>query len=202
MDHAQGIENAEHSELVAVYDVVPERARAFAEDFRVDVETDLEAFLSRTDIDAVTVATPSGARADVAVPAARAGKHLLCEKPIEVTVSRAGEIVRAARESGVLLACVFQARTTLIFSWHSGCAADARAGESETLSAGGVTSQNASEAVKGSEDYHQYENTAQNLTEAAPPQAHSCPPPRPRIRLIRGLFLPDPLCRALCSSSK
>ncbi len=109
--HAQAIRDAADSELVAVHDAIPERAAAFAREFGVAWESDLRAFLGRRDVDAVTVATPSGSRADVAVPAAQAGKHLLCEKPLEVTLERVDRIIQAAESAGVLLACVFQART-------------------------------------------------------------------------------------------
>lgn len=109
--HAQAIRDAADSELVAVHDAVPERAAAFAREFGVPWDSDLATFLARRDVDAVTLATPSGSRADVAVPAARAGKHLLCEKPLEVTLERVDRIIAAADRAGVLLACVFQART-------------------------------------------------------------------------------------------
>ncbi len=109
--HAEAIRQARGAELVAVHDADPARAAAFAHAHGVAWESDLDAFLARKDLDAVTVATPSGARADVAVPAALAGKHLLCEKPLEVTLERVDRIIAAAEEAGVILACVFQART-------------------------------------------------------------------------------------------
>jgi predicted dehydrogenase len=109
--HARAIAEIPEARLAAVYDCVPERARAFAERHGTAAESDLESFLARTDVDAVTITTPSGVRADVAVPAARAGKHVLCEKPLEVTIERADRIIRACEESGVILGCVFQART-------------------------------------------------------------------------------------------
>jgi predicted dehydrogenase len=109
--HAEAIRSAADSVLVAVHDAVPERAAAFAHEFGVPWDSDLQTFLARSDLDAVTLATPSGARADVAVPAAQAGKHLLCEKPLEVTLERVDRIIQATEQAGVHLACVFQART-------------------------------------------------------------------------------------------
>jgi predicted dehydrogenase len=67
-------------------------------------------FLATAPIDAVTVATPTGLHGTVAIPAARAGKHVLCEKPLDTTPERSRSIVDACRESGVLLAPVFQYR--------------------------------------------------------------------------------------------
>lgn len=109
--HAKAIRDCTHARLAAVHDLIPERAHAFGSEHGIEAETDLQTFLARPDIDAVTIATPSGAHADVAVPAAEAGKHVLCEKPMEVTVERADRIIRACRANHVTLGCVFQART-------------------------------------------------------------------------------------------
>ncbi len=109
--HAKAIRDTEGARVTAVHDTVLERASAFAADHGLETETDFTAFLARSDIDAVTICTPSGVRADVGVPAARAGKHLFCEKPLEVTLERARRILQACEENGVLLGCVFQART-------------------------------------------------------------------------------------------
>lgn len=108
--HAEAIRAAEGAVLTAVCDKVPERADTFAEEMGVAAEYDLKTFLDRDDIDAVTIATPSGAHADVAIPAARAGKHILCEKPLEINVDRVNQIITACEENNVTLACVFQSR--------------------------------------------------------------------------------------------
>lgn len=109
--HAQAIAAVPDARLTVVFDKVPERAKAFAAEHGVDYESDFGAFLARPDVDAVTVTTPSGARVEVAVPAARAGKHVFCEKPIEVTPARADRIINACALNGVRLGCVFQSRT-------------------------------------------------------------------------------------------
>ena len=108
--HAEAILATPGTRLAAVYDSVPERARDFAQRYGVDAESDLRCFLARKDVEVVCITTPSGVRADVAVPAAEAGKHLLCEKPLEVTTARADRIINACKASGVILACVFQTR--------------------------------------------------------------------------------------------
>ena len=108
--HAAAIGEVDSARLTAVCDSVPERARALATKYGVDAETDLKALLARDDVDAVTIATPSGLHADIAVPAAKAGKHVLCEKPLEVTVERVQSIIDACDEAGVVLASVFQSR--------------------------------------------------------------------------------------------
>jgi UDP-N-acetyl-2-amino-2-deoxyglucuronate dehydrogenase len=66
--------------------------------------------VSRTNVDAVVIATPSGTHAEIAVAAAEAGKHLLVEKPIDITLLRVDSIIEAAERAGVILACVFPLR--------------------------------------------------------------------------------------------
>ena len=73
---------------------------------------DYRAAVVRADVDAVIVATPSGTHADIAVAAANAGKHLLVEKPLEITLDRADAIIQAAEAAGVVLACIFGLRFT------------------------------------------------------------------------------------------
>jgi predicted dehydrogenase len=67
-------------------------------------------FLARHDLDAVIICTPSGTHADFAIPAAKAGKHLIVEKPLETTVARCTQIIKAAEEHDVTLSVIFQNR--------------------------------------------------------------------------------------------
>ena len=108
--HAQAIMSMENAELVAVYDKVTDRCRAFAEKYHVLAVDDFDTFLSDANIDAVTVATPTGIHGDVAIPAARAGKHILCEKPLDVTLEKADAIINECEKHGVVLSAVFQSR--------------------------------------------------------------------------------------------
>lgn len=107
--HAEALTLLENAELFMVYDKAPERAKAFAEKHRCRYESDFDRFLA-SELDAVTIATPSGLHAAVALPAVAAGKHILCEKPLEVNVSRANELVRACESANVRLSAVFQSR--------------------------------------------------------------------------------------------
>jgi predicted dehydrogenase len=75
-------------------------------------EGDFRAAVQRDDVDAVVVATPSGTHADVAVAAAEAGKHLLVEKPLDITLARVDSILQAAARAGVVLASVYPLRFT------------------------------------------------------------------------------------------
>ncbi|MEX2016497.1 MAG: Gfo/Idh/MocA family oxidoreductase, partial [Candidatus Hydrogenedentales bacterium] len=68
--------------------------------------------LAREDVDAVSICVPSGLRCEIAEACAAAGKHILSEKPLEVTTERIDRILAAVDKAGVKLACVFQSRFT------------------------------------------------------------------------------------------
>ena len=108
--HAEALQNSKNAELVAVFDQVTERAKSFAEKYNVRAIDNFEDFLNDKDIEAVTIATPTGVHSKVAVPAALAGKHLLCEKPLDTTVEKVDEIIAACDKTGVLMMSVFQSR--------------------------------------------------------------------------------------------
>lgn len=71
---------------------------------------DIDAFLARDDIDIVTIATPSGAHGEIAIAAARAGKHCIIEKPMEITVERIDAIIAAHEAAGTYVGGIFNSR--------------------------------------------------------------------------------------------
>lgn len=71
---------------------------------------DLDAMLALPEIDVVCVCTPSGAHLEPSVKAARAGKHVVVEKPLEITLERCDAIIRACDEAGVRLCTIFPSR--------------------------------------------------------------------------------------------
>ena len=108
--HADAIKAIEGTELVAVSDVVEERAREMGKKYGVDWYTDYRELIKREDIDVVNVCVPSGLRAEVSIPAAEAGKHIISEKPLEVTLEKADQILEAVHKNKVKLAVIFQSR--------------------------------------------------------------------------------------------
>jgi len=108
--HAKAIAAVPGAELVAVWGRMAEHGRRFAADHGAEFLESLEAMANRPDIDAVTIATPSGAHAAAAVPFLERGKAVLCEKPLEITAAKMEEILTAARTPGALLAGVLQLR--------------------------------------------------------------------------------------------
>ncbi|GAA2678456.1 Gfo/Idh/MocA family protein [Nonomuraea recticatena] len=98
------------AELVAVADTDLERASRLAAEHGVDAHGDLAELYARQDVDAVVVCVPSGLHAEAAVPALRAGKHVVIEKPIDITLEAADRIIAAERESGRTVTVISQRR--------------------------------------------------------------------------------------------
>jgi UDP-N-acetyl-2-amino-2-deoxyglucuronate dehydrogenase len=71
---------------------------------------DLNVALARTDVDVVVVTTPSGAHMEAAVAAANAGKHVVVEKPLEITLERCDRIIEACERARVKLCTIFPSR--------------------------------------------------------------------------------------------
>ena len=69
-----------------------------------------EGIVDRSDIDVVVVLTPPDTHAEISVAAMRAGKHVLCEKPLSRTIREAEDMVRIARDNRVVLKCGFNHR--------------------------------------------------------------------------------------------
>ena len=109
--HAQAIAQARGARLAAVCRADPARAREAEAEFGVPCETRYDALLARKDVDAVCLCTPSGDHAPQAVAAARAGKHVLVEKPMALSLPDADRMIDAARQAGVRLGVALQRRT-------------------------------------------------------------------------------------------
>lgn len=106
--HAQALANIEGAKLAGVYDIVYEKACAAADKFGVPAARSLKALFDS--VDAVCLCVPSGLHASLGVKAAQAGKHVVCEKPIDVSLRSALRLVTACRESGVQLTVISQHR--------------------------------------------------------------------------------------------
>ena len=109
--HAQAIAQAAGARLVAVSRSDAAKAAEASAEFGVPCETSVAALLARPDVDAVAICTPSGQHAEHAIAALRAGKHVLVEKPMALTLADADAMIAAAREAKVRLGVAFQRRT-------------------------------------------------------------------------------------------
>jgi len=102
--HARAYSQHASAELAAVCDMDERRARETAEAWDIPAwYASLDALLEKEKLDAVSVCTPDTAHADIVVRCARAGLHVLCEKPMATTVAECEAMIAAAKESGVFL---------------------------------------------------------------------------------------------------
>ncbi|MFA5021790.1 MAG: Gfo/Idh/MocA family oxidoreductase [Patescibacteria group bacterium] len=111
--HAAAINQSSNAELVAVSDVILERARKLAATYPgVKAYSNYRKMLKDPAVQAVCLCVPSGLRQNIAITCLKAGKHVLAEKPLEVTTARIDRMITAADASDVLLGCIFQTRYT------------------------------------------------------------------------------------------
>ena len=108
--HAKAIAGLQSAQLVAVADVVPELAEKLAEEYGCSPHASLQEMLSGVDLDAVCVCTPSGVHAEGAIAALEAGKHVVIEKPVDVTLEAADRLIEVQRATGGRVAVVSQHR--------------------------------------------------------------------------------------------
>ena len=102
--HAEAIRAMAGGTLHSVYNRHP------ALDYDVPSYTDLAEFLADPDLDIVTIATPSGAHFDPTQAALLASKHVICEKPLEITTARIDELIATATATGMTLAAILNRR--------------------------------------------------------------------------------------------
>jgi len=109
-NHFDAIAKVDGLVLTAVCDIVEDRARAAGEQNNVPWFSSHQELLAQAACDVVAVCTPSGLHPLHGIAAARAGKHVICEKPMAITLSSADELVQACDEAGVQLFVVKQNR--------------------------------------------------------------------------------------------
>ena len=108
--HAAAAARAPGGQLVAVCDQVSERAEALAEQYGAIPLTEIDAVLARRDVQVVSICLPTRLHLEVAERAVAAGKHIVVEKPLELSLDRADRLLAAARAQGVHVAAVFNRR--------------------------------------------------------------------------------------------
>ena len=110
--HAKSIEHLPNTKLVGFCDGGSGRAKQLAEKYQCKVFKDYTEMLRSDEIDIVTIASPSGLHKEPAVEAAKQGKHVLCEKPLDITLERIDEMIAAHAEAGTQLGGIFNYRFT------------------------------------------------------------------------------------------
>ncbi|MEX2287086.1 MAG: Gfo/Idh/MocA family oxidoreductase [Planctomycetaceae bacterium] len=108
--HARAIEHIRGARIVACFDTYAPGAQKFAAANDCKAYKNLKEMLADPAVDVVTICTPSGAHRDPAVAAANAGKHVIVEKPLEVTLAQCDAIINACRKNKVKLATIMPSR--------------------------------------------------------------------------------------------
>ena len=108
--HAKALADSQHAELVAVAGRNPDKARAFCEEHGGEPLDSIDALFERDDIDVLNILTPNASHEEYALKAAAAGKHILVEKPPEMTLGKTDSIINACKANGVKLGIVLQCR--------------------------------------------------------------------------------------------
>lgn len=113
--HAKAVRETEGMELLAVCDVIKEKADKFAAEHNVKkVYYDFYKVLEDKEVDIVAICTPSGMHGEMVVAAAKANKHIMCEKPMEINHQKLDAIIDAIDKYKIKMACVFQRRVQQI----------------------------------------------------------------------------------------
>ena len=105
----EGISKACNAELSVVFDINSQVNAEVAKDFDARQAASIEALLDM-DVEAVYIATPAHLHGDQVRASARAGKHILCEKPLGMTVAEVQEMIDVCKKMGIKLGCAFMMR--------------------------------------------------------------------------------------------
>jgi UDP-N-acetyl-2-amino-2-deoxyglucuronate dehydrogenase len=122
--HARALRDIPGVELVAACCRTEEKGRRFATEFGCEWFPTASRMLARAKPDFVTVATPSGAHLEAVTAAARRGVHVICEKPLEITLKRIDRMIAACDKAGITLGAIFPQRfNPVIRTVHDAAAA-------------------------------------------------------------------------------
>jgi UDP-N-acetyl-2-amino-2-deoxyglucuronate dehydrogenase len=109
--HAEAIKKNVKANLLCVCDIIEERAAEYKDKYGAEAHfTDYRKMLEYSGLDVVNICTPSGMHAEMGIAAAQAGKHVIVEKPMALSLKDADDLIGACDESGVKLAVCFQNR--------------------------------------------------------------------------------------------
>lgn len=108
--HARAAREIAGVDIAAVYGTNSEKVARLAAEHGAVAFYDFEKFLAYRPMDFVAIGSPSGLHAEQGIAAARHGLHVLCEKPLDITVAKADSLIATAKDAGVKLGVFFQDR--------------------------------------------------------------------------------------------
>ncbi|MBN1543488.1 Gfo/Idh/MocA family oxidoreductase [candidate division KSB1 bacterium] len=108
--HLKALSSIDECRVVTVCDTDSHKARSFAEEHGLAWTDNLQTILDDPQVDVVDVTVPSGLHAGIGIAAALAGKHVMVEKPIDISLDKADRLIRTCRDTGVILGVISQNR--------------------------------------------------------------------------------------------
>ncbi|HPO57534.1 MAG TPA: Gfo/Idh/MocA family oxidoreductase [Anaerolineaceae bacterium] len=156
-DRARKAANTPGAELVAVCSLDVAGGQRLATELGCDFVADYDTLLAREDVDVVGVMTPSGWHCDFAIRALRAGKHAFTTKPMDLRLEKCDEAIRAAQETGRILAVDFESRYLPVNHQVRQAIRSGRLGDMvKNARFSGMTPEfwNACDAVAGPDEWH------------------------------------------------
>lgn len=115
--HAKSISGIEGAHVAVGCSIIPQEAKQFAEQNNSDWCEDFHEAIHRDDVQVVSICTPSALHLDPALAAFKAGKHVLVEKPMEITLEKADQMIEAADKYNCKLSVIFQSRFNPDMQW-------------------------------------------------------------------------------------
>jgi UDP-N-acetyl-2-amino-2-deoxyglucuronate dehydrogenase len=108
--HAKAIQHINNARLIGICGTNSAKSAALAKKYACKLYANTREMLQSDEIDIVTIATPSGAHMEPTIEAAKYGKHVICEKPLEITLERIDKMIEAHEKSGTQLGGIFNYR--------------------------------------------------------------------------------------------
>jgi predicted dehydrogenase len=108
--HAKAIQSLNNARLIGVCGSNLKKTGDLADKYQCKSFSDYNEMLNSDEIEIVTIATPSGAHMEPAIEAARKGKHVICEKPLEISLERIDKMIEAHNKSGTRFGGIFNYR--------------------------------------------------------------------------------------------
>ncbi|OGF51134.1 MAG: hypothetical protein A2231_00710 [Candidatus Firestonebacteria bacterium RIFOXYA2_FULL_40_8] len=108
--HGDGVLGTPEAELICVVDTDEPKAKAAAEKYKTKYYTSIKDMLKDPAVDVVTIALPSGLHMNAAIEAMESGKHVISEKPLEITLEKIDKMIAVSKKTKKYLAGIFQSR--------------------------------------------------------------------------------------------
>lgn len=108
--HIKALQEIEGVEVASICDINEAQAKKYGEEFNLPWTTDYDEMLNDSSIDVIDITVPSGLHADLGIKAAEAGKNVIVEKPIDITLEKADALINTCKKNNVTLGVISQMR--------------------------------------------------------------------------------------------